>query len=128
MFKKTIFFLLLLFITQTALAGIDLHHASVNKVTGNNSVDIVEHYIDTHGLEYSVGHQCDPDSKNAMADTAHDDSSLHHHDCHGHTTSFTFTSFSIVNTFFTPLYTRFFYTLYDYSITLNSPQRPPIAA
>lgn len=125
MLKKTISLLLLLFITQTALAGIDLHHTSDNPDSGTfQSVDIVIHYIDAHELDYN---KCNLD--NGQADTSPDNPGPHsiHHECHGHTTSFTFTDILFANVFFSHFYTRFAYTLSAYSITLKSPKRPPIA-
>jgi len=125
MFKKTITFFLLLFLTQTVLAGIDLHHSSVN----NNSVehDILDHYVDTHGLDYSVNHQCDSASNLASSSLHADGSSdIHHHDCHGHSTPYSFTHFSLTDVKYTSFFTHHTYTLSDYSVTLSLPKRPPI--
>ena len=110
MFKKTISFFLLLFLTQTVLAGIDLHHPSVNNTVDNKMIDILDHYIDTHSLDYSVNHQCDSAS-NTISSSLHADGSLladgslpadgstniHHHDCHGHLTPYSFIYFSLID-------------------------------
>ena len=127
MYKKTIAFFLLLFLTQTVLAGIDLHHASVN----NNSIeegttDIFEHYVDTHNLDYSVNHQCDSHSETSESPIDSSNSNSHHHDCHGHSTSYSFTHYSLIDANYSSFFTHYTYTLSDYSITLSLPKRPPI--
>jgi len=129
MLKKTISLFLLSFLTQTVLAGIDLHHASVN----NNSIehgmtDIFEHYVDTHNLDYSVNHQCDSHSEasETSIDSSNSSSNTHHHDCHGHTTPYTFIHLSIKEVNFTSFFTYYTYILNDYSVILDSPKRPPI--
>ncbi len=125
MLKQAVSLFLLLFITQTVLAGIDLHPVSENNDSGHiASIDIVVHYIDSHELDYS---KCNSDS--SVSNTSIDDNASHsiHHECHGHITSISFTDISFVNNFFSHFYTRFDYTLSDYSVTLNSLKRPPIA-
>ena len=133
MFKKTIALFLFLFLTQTVLAGIDLHHGSINNSVEHDKVDILDHYIDTHGLGYSINHQCDSAS-NLASSSLHADGSLladgssdiHHHDCHGHSTSYSFTHYSLIDANHSSFFTHYTYTLSDYSITLSLPKRPPI--
>jgi len=139
MFKKTISFFLLLFLTQTVLAGIDLHHPSVNNTVDNKMIDILDHYIDTHSLDYSVNHQCDSAS-NTISSSLHADGSLladgslpadgstniHHHDCHGHLTPYSFIYFSLIDANHGSFFTCYTYILSDYSVTISLPKRPPI--
>jgi hypothetical protein len=147
MLKKSIILVLVLFFTQSVLAGIDLH-ANTNNMTDNNAtttIDIIEHYIDSHNVFSSINHKCQFDSSEIQSDNTHshtkntdsDDQSVtshdytashHHHECHGHTTALTFTSTSSLHLIFTTFQSRFSYILSDYSITLKSPKRPPIAA
>lgn len=137
MFKKTISFFLLLFLTQTVLAGIDLHHAPVsNNSVEHEMIDIFDHYVDTHSLDYSVNHQCGSASNLASsslhADGSHSNtndsgsSEIHHHDCHGHSTLYSFIYFSLIDANHTSFFTHHTYTLSDYSVTLSLPKRPPI--
>ncbi len=125
--RKIIPLLLFLFFTQTVLAGIDVHAHQGND---NNSefsldefsLDIVQHYIDSHSALCSFEHNS---STADMDDSQHQQSS-HHHDCHGHTPSFTFTHNSFSDFIFSSFSTPFNYQLSDYSITLDLAYRPPI--
>ena len=125
MLKKTITFFLFLFLTQAVLAGIDLHHAPVNNNSAENgTTNILHHYVDTHALDYSVEHPCSYGSQ--LADSSLDTENNHHHDCHGHTTSYSFTHISLTEENHTSFFTHYTYFLSDYSVILSSPKRPPI--
>ncbi|MCW8932381.1 MAG: hypothetical protein OQL19_19365 [Gammaproteobacteria bacterium] len=110
MLNKIIFLLLFVFFTQTVLAGIDLHAGEKN-----NTADVSEHFIDKHSIVH-----CDTDK--------HQDEEFHQHSCHGHSTSFTFTNFSIPGLNFTRFSSTFPHVLSENSIILNTDHRPPIAS
>ena len=129
MFKKIITFLLFVFFTQTVLAGFDLHYGSEN----NASSDIVEHYIDAHSAIELCDYNSENNSNNmtvhsGIDDAHHNDSDKHQHSCHGHTISFTYTNFSILNFDFTHFPSTFFYVFIKPSIIVSPAYRPPIAA
>lgn len=133
MFKKSISLLLLLFFTQTVLAGIDLHHG----ISNDNSFDIVDHYIDAHHSDAGTAHQYNIDTEkyshktgvNHDADnTSLNDDDFHHHGCHGHTTYYSFNSTSFLNIAFVNYPGNFNYILNENSITLSTAYRPPITS
>ena len=121
MLKTIASFLLLVFFTQTVLAGIDMHNDPKN----DGSIDIVEHYIDEH----TSASLCETNSSEDSHDiTSHSDTDEHHHSCHGHTTSFPFTSFTLPNLDSNPFNSTFFYEFTDHSADLSTALRPPIAS
>ncbi|WP_214660472.1 hypothetical protein [sulfur-oxidizing endosymbiont of Gigantopelta aegis] len=71
MLKKSIIFVLVLFFTQSVLAGIDLHATNSDDMAGKHitnkhdaTVDIIEHYIDAHDVFSSINHKCQYNQKN----------------------------------------------------------------
>jgi hypothetical protein len=132
MLQKTSLFLLLLFFIQTVFAGIDLHHNSNNNLSNNNTNNILEHYIDLHVHKKNPQEKMNSPSFDPLNVTHIDfndfsaDGSVHHHDCHGHITSFSFSQYSLIILNPMVFNTGFNYYLSDYSIILNFPKRPPI--
>lgn len=121
MLKTIASFLLLVFFSQTVLAGIDMHNDPQN----DGSLDIVEHYIDEH----TSTSQCETKSETDSHDmTSHTDTDEHHHSCHGHTTSFPFSDFILADLDSTRFYSTFFYKCADHSALLSTAFRPPIAS
>lgn len=121
MLKNIASFLLFVFFTQTVLAGIDMHNDSKN----DGSIDIVEHYVDEH----TSASLCETKPSNDSHEiTAHSDIDEHHHSCHGHTTSFPFSSFTLPNLNSNPFNSNFFYQFTDHSAVLSTALRPPIAS
>ena len=120
MLKTIASFLLFIFFTQTVLAGIDMHNDPKNE----GSIDIVEHYIDEH----TSAALCETNSSDDPHDiTNHSEADEHHHSCHGHTTTYPFTSFTLPSLDSTPFNSVFFYQFIDHSAVLNTAFRPPIA-
>ena len=121
MLKSIASFLLFVFFTQTVLAGIDMH----TDLQNNDSIDIVEHYIDDH----TSASLCEIDSSDDSHDiTSHSDQDEHHHSCHGHTTTFPFTSVALPTLDSNPFNSTFFYKLTDNSTDLSTALRPPITS
>lgn len=119
MLKNIILFLLFVFVTQTVLAGIDLHNGSDN----DNSFDIIEHYIDAH--------HCDIDSiKDNVKHSVDQQYEQHNeqHSCHGHMTPFSFIEFSIFTSNYSHFSSTFSYLFNDYSAIVSPADRPPIAS
>jgi len=124
MFKtSTIYFVLLVFCAQAAMAGVDVH------VVHNDKVDIVHHYIDNHGND------CEADWDEAAANISFSDnveynqsnhSEGNHHGCSGHITSITSTHFSYLNPHSIPAKAIFNYLASFYSLTQSPSIRPPI--
>ena len=124
MLKKLISLLLFLFLSQSVLASFDLHHSLDPHTTDpNKTIDIVKHYNDSYDIESSF---CQNTSTQLQSQSDDGSNNFHHHECHGHTSSITFSSFPLDNVQYEPVYIRFAYLLNDYFITLTSPQRPPI--
>ena len=122
MYKTKIIFLLLLFFTQSVLAGVDLHyHSEINGIVVNQSTDIIEHYIDVH---YTVKNSVQDDNSLDASDSMNH--ANHHHECHGHSTLFSFFVSNSNDLTFTVFYSQFHYTLNDYFTNLTFPKRPPI--
>lgn len=117
MLKNIISFLLFVFFTQTVLAGIDMHNGSDNI----DATDIIEHYVDVH-IEAS---QCQFDLETGHHDNLEDD---HQHSCHGHTTSFPFSDYSLPNLKLTRFYSDFMYVFSEHSTALSIAYRPPIVS
>lgn len=129
MLKKLISLLLLLFLSQSVLASFDLHHSlDPHKTDNNKTTDIIKHYNDSYDAESSFVHICQNGPNQIQFQNQSDDGSnnFHHHECHGHTSSITFSSFPLDNVQYEPVYIRFAYLLNDYFISLSSLQRPPI--
>jgi hypothetical protein len=121
MSKTIASFLLFVFFTQTVLAGIDIHNDPQN----DDPIDILEHYIDEH----TSASLCETNSSGDPHDiTSHNDHDEHHHSCHGHTTSFPFSSFTLPNLISNPFNSNFFYQFIDHSAVLSTALRPPIAS
>ena len=121
MLKAIASFLLFVFITQTVLAGIDMHNDPEN----DSPIDIVEHYIDEHTSASLCETKTSGDSHDM---TSHTEVDEHHHSCHGRTTTFPFTNFTLPNLDYTPFNSTFFYKFVDYSAVLNTAFRPPIVS
>jgi hypothetical protein len=151
MLKKTIILILLIFSTQTVLASFDFHSsvssAATSTIENNSLSDIIKHYIDTHGANYHITYHyvtstLNDDTNDStrvniqpiislnedLKSNLDSESVSHHHDCHGHATSFTFNAISFIDINYIQFYTHFFYSLSYFSIILNSPKRPPIIA
>ncbi|MDX2505370.1 MAG: hypothetical protein QNL62_12960 [Gammaproteobacteria bacterium] len=121
MLNKTLScFWLLLFCTQTVLAGIDVHYGQQT----DTYIDIGHHYIDDHNVENHCNFVSANGGKTENDKTT--ESELHHHACDGHIVSFLFENnlYSGVN--YLPSTETFIYFINLHSITVLAFFKPPI--
>ena len=130
MTKNVLIAFICLLVTQSVLAGIDIHHISRDQ----NNTDIVEHYVDAHtnispcfyDNTSLTSNSIDSSTPHAVTsiDISVDD--LSHHYCHGHTVFFVFPAIISLQISMTGSSNSFSYLLNLYAINLSPNKRPPI--